>query len=234
MNPMNNDVLRVSNVSKTYRMDGVSFTAVEGVSISIARGEYVAIMGPSGSGKSTFMHIIGCLDRPTEGKVEISGTDVSNASDRELARIRNSSIGFVFQQYNLLRRTSAIANVELPLIYRGISSGERRNQAKAVLTEVGLGDKLNNFPSQLSGGQQQRVAIARAIVTNPQILLADEPTGNLDSKSGAEILVLFDSFCDSGRTIITVTHDAEVAHRARRVIRIADGRIIEDKKMKRV
>lgn len=230
---MASDVLRVSNVSKIYKMDGVSFTAIDAVSLSIRKGEYVAIMGPSGSGKSTLMHIIGCLDRPTTGIVEVDGRDISRASDRELARIRNTAIGFVFQQFNLLRRTSAIANVELPLVYRGVSSRERREYAKAKLVEVGLGDKLFNLPSQLSGGQQQRVAIARALVNNPQILLADEPTGNLDSKSGAEILSLFDRLYNDGRTIIVVTHEAEVARRARRIIRITDGKIIEDQKVRR-
>ncbi|MBI3342799.1 ABC transporter ATP-binding protein [Candidatus Gottesmanbacteria bacterium] len=225
-------MLRVSNISKVYKMDGVSFTAVDEVSLSIQESEYVAIMGPSGSGKSTLMHIIGCLDRPTEGKIEIGGIDISRVSDRELARIRNTSIGFVFQQFNLLRRTSALANVELPLVYRGISSHERKERAGELLIDVGLGEKLHNLPSQLSGGQQQRVAIARALVTDPKILLADEPTGNLDSKSGAEILSLFDTLHDKGRTIILVTHESEVANRARRIIRITDGKIIEDKKVR--
>src|SRR3989344_2824752 len=175
------EVLRVSHISKVYRMDGVTFTAIDNVSLVVGSGEYVAIMGPSGSGKSTLMHTIGCLDRPTEGAVHIGGKDVSRVSDRELAKIRNTSIGFVFQQFNLLRRTSAIANVELPLIYRGISGRVRHEKAEKLLVDVGLGDKLQNLPSQLSGGQQQRVAIARALVTDPQILLADEPTGNLDS-----------------------------------------------------
>ena len=227
------DILRVSHVSKEYKMDGVTFTALDSVSLVIKKGEYVAIMGPSGSGKSTLMHIIGCLDKPSSGLVEISGRDISRASDSELARIRNSAIGFVFQQFNLLRRTSSIANVELPLIYRGISGRDRFARAKMHLTDVGLGDKLNNFPSQLSGGQQQRVAIARALITDPEILLADEPTGNLDSKSGAEILSLFDDLHRKGRTIVLVTHEPEVARHARRIVRIADGKIIEDKKMKR-
>ncbi len=227
---MKEEVLRISHVSKVYKMDGVTFTALDDVSLVVGKGEFVAIMGPSGSGKSTLMHIVGCLDRPTTGTVEVSGRDIFHASDRELARIRNTSIGFVFQQFNLLRKTSAIANVELPLIYRGMSSRERRERAKTMLAEVGLGDKLPNVPSQLSGGQQQRVAIARALVTDPQILLADEPTGNLDSKSGTEILSLFDDLHANGRTIILVTHEANVASHARRVIRIADGRIIEDKK----
>ncbi len=224
------EVLHVSNVSKVYKMDGVTFTALDNASLVVHKGEFVAIMGPSGSGKSTLMHIIGGLDRPTEGIVSIAGVDTTRATDRELARVRNSAIGFVFQQFNLLRKTSAIANVELPLIYRGTYPRERRERATTMLTEVGLGDKLQNFPSQLSGGQQQRVAIARALVTNPEILLADEPTGNLDSKSGLEILALFTELHSKGKTIILVTHDQYVASQAKRIIRIADGRIIEDKK----
>lgn len=224
------EVLRVTNVSKVYKMDGVTFTALDNASFVVTKGEFVAIMGPSGSGKSTLMHIIGGLDRPTEGSVTIAGVDTTRATDRELARVRNTAIGFVFQQFNLLRKTSAIANVELPLIYRGTYPRERHERAKSMLAEVGLADKLPNVPSQLSGGQQQRVAIARALVTNPEILLADEPTGNLDSKSGQEILALFGQLHAKGKTIILVTHDRDVASRAKRVIRIADGRIIEDKK----
>lgn len=227
------EVLRVSHVSKEYRMDGVTFTALNDVSLRVDKGEYVAIMGPSGSGKSTLMHLIGCLDRPTNGLIQVGGKDISKASDTELARIRNISIGFVFQQFNLLRRTSSIANVELPLIYRGLSGWERRERAKKMLLDVGLGDKLQNLPSQLSGGQQQRVAIARALITDPWILLADEPTGNLDTKSGTEILTLFDELHDKGKTIVLVTHEVDVARHARRIVRIVDGRITEDKKIKR-
>ena len=227
------EVLRVSHVSKEYRMDGVTFTALNDVSLRVDKGEYVAIMGPSGSGKSTLMHLIGCLDRPTNGLIQVGGKDISKASDTELARIRNISIGFVFQQFNLLRRTSSIANVELPLIYRGLSGWERRERAKKMLLDVGLGDKLQNLPSQLSGGQQQRVAIARALITDPWILLADEPTGNLDTKSGTEILSLFDELHDKGKTIVLVTHEVDVARHARRIVRIVDGRITEDKKIKR-
>jgi len=211
-------------------MDGVEFTAISHASFTINEGEYVAIMGPSGSGKSTLMHILGCLDRPTTGTLMVDGHDSASSSDIELARIRNQKIGFVFQQFNLLRKTSSLANVELPLVYAGVPARERRARAKTQLEEVGLGDKLDNFPSQLSGGQQQRVAIARALVTNPKLLLADEPTGNLDSKSGAEILGLFDDLHKNGRTIIVVTHDEMIAKRARRIIRIKDGKIVGDQK----
>jgi putative ABC transport system ATP-binding protein len=210
-------------------MDDVEFVALADVSFTVREGEYVAIMGPSGSGKSTLMHIIGCLDHPTGGTVEVDGIPVASSSDRELARIRNQKIGFVFQQFNLLRKTSSLANVELPLLYAGVSASERKKRATELLSEVGLGEKLRNFPSQLSGGQQQRVAIARALVTNPRLLLADEPTGNLDSKSGMEILSLFDDLHAKGRTIVVVTHDENIARRAKRVLRIADGRLISDK-----
>ncbi len=223
-------VLTLANVSKTYRMDGVSFTAIADVGLSVRKGEFVAIMGPSGSGKSTLMHIIGALDRPTGGTVTIDGTDVSKADDRQLARIRNKLIGFVFQQFNLLRKTSAIANVELPLIYARVPSAIRRAKAAEMLSHVGLAQKLDNYPSQLSGGQQQRVAIARALVTDPAVILADEPTGNLDSTSGKEIMALFESLHAGGRTIILVTHDAAVASHAKRIVTIADGRIVADKK----
>ncbi len=227
---MTKGFLSCSNISKTYRMDGVEFTAISHASFTINEGEYVAIMGPSGSGKSTLMHILGCLDRPTTGTLMVDGHDSASSSDIELARIRNQKIGFVFQQFNLLRKTSSLANVELPLVYAGVPARERRARAKTQLEEVGLGDKLDNFPSQLSGGQQQRVAIARALVTNPKLLLADEPTGNLDSKSGAEILGLFDDLHKNGRTIIVVTHDEMIAKRARRIIRIKDGKIVGDQK----
>lgn len=227
---MTDTVLSIKHVSKTYQMEGVEFIALSDISFDVKAGEYVAIMGPSGSGKSTLMHIIGCLDHPTTGSVEVDGIPVIQANDNDLAAIRNQKIGFVFQQFNLLRRTSSISNVELPLLYRGISHAERHSRAVKLLEEVGLKDKLRNYPSQLSGGQQQRVAIARALVTDPRILLADEPTGNLDSKSGAEILALFDELHTQKRTIVVVTHDEMIAHRARRVIRIADGKILSDRK----
>ncbi len=229
---MKNPIVQVSHVSKIYKMDGVTFTALTDVSLTIDEGEFVAIIGPSGSGKSTLMHLLGCLDRPTNGTIKMADTDISKAGDTQLARMRNRYIGFVFQQFNLLRKTPAIDNVELPLIYSKVGAKERRARALTLLTEVGLQEKIRNTPSQLSGGQQQRVAIARALVTDPRILLADEPTGNLDSKSGKEIMALFDDLHSKGRTIILVTHDATIAAQAKRIIRIADGQIIEDTKKK--
>lgn len=221
-------ILELSHVSKIYRMDDMEFRAISDISISVKEGEYVAIMGPSGSGKSTLMHIIGCLDLPTEGSIRLSDVDVMKAKEKELASIRNKYIGFVFQQFNLLRKTEAVVNVELPLVYAGVPMKERRKRAMEILTEVGLESKIHNLPSQLSGGQQQRVAIARALITNPSLLLADEPTGNLDSKSGADILAIFDDLHKKGRTIVLVTHDLNVAKRAKRIIRISDGTVIKD------
>ena len=221
-------MIEITNVTKTYSLGGVEVRALRGVTLRIEPGEFVAIMGPSGSGKSTLMHSIGCLDRPTEGTIHIDGIDIAKTNDRELAQIRNKKIGFVFQQFNLLRKTSSLANVELPLLYAGVGPAERSRRGTAALEEVGLKEKLRNFPSQLSGGQQQRVAIARALVTNPTILLADEPTGNLDSKSGTEVLELFDSLHKKGRTIVLVTHDEQIAKRAKRIVRISDGKIVKD------
>jgi putative ABC transport system ATP-binding protein len=226
-------LLRIDHVSKQYLTGDVMFQALKDVSISIKKGEFVAIMGPSGSGKSTLMHIIGCLDRPTSGTVAIEGKDIVATSDQDLAEIRNTHIGFVFQQFNLLRKTPAIVNVELPLVYAKVSAGERRRRAQNMLTSVGLETKMNNLPSQLSGGQQQRVAIARALVTDPSIILADEPTGNLDSKSGADIMRMFEELHVSGKTIVLVTHDEQVASHAKRIIRVADGQVVSDTKSKK-
>lgn len=221
-------LLEISRVSKVYKMDGVGFTALDDVSLTIHQGEFIAIMGPSGSGKSTLMHLIGCLDKPTTGSVKLRGVEIGRMSEKSLAHVRNKNIGFVFQQFNLLRKTSALANVELPLIYAGVGSAERKRLALEKLTLVGLGDKLKNLPSQLSGGQQQRVAIARALVTNPDIILADEPTGNLDSKSGKEIMEILTRLNREGHTIILVTHEADIAKYAKRIVKIADGKIVKN------
>lgn len=229
---MANELLRISHITKEYRMDGVTFQALVDVSLTIKKGEFVAIMGPSGSGKSTLMHIVGCLDRPTSGEMYLEEHNIFKAGDTELASIRNTHIGFVFQQFNLLRKTASVANVELPLIYSHVSGSERKRRAIDMLTKVGLADKLDNYPSQLSGGQQQRVAIARALITNPDILLADEPTGNLDSKSGSDIMGILEQLHRDGKTVVLVTHDEHVAQRAKRIVRIADGRIRSDSNKK--
>lgn len=226
-------LLRLDHVSKQYLTGDVLFQALKDVSIRINKGEFVAIMGPSGSGKSTLMHIIGCLDRPTSGSLFIEGKNIFSASDQDLAEIRNTHIGFVFQQFNLLRKTPAIVNVELPLVYANVAPSERRRRAQKMLTDVGLETKMNNLPSQLSGGQQQRVAIARALVTDPSIILADEPTGNLDSKSGRDIMRMFEQLHANGKTIVLVTHDEHVASHAKRIIRVADGQIVGDAKSKK-
>ncbi|BCX05123.1 MAG: macrolide ABC transporter ATP-binding protein [Candidatus Roseilinea sp.] len=222
-------VIDVQGITKIYKMGEVEVPALRGVDLKIYPGELVAIMGPSGSGKSTLMNILGCLDQPTTGSYKLDGVDVEKLNDNQLAEIRNRKIGFVFQSFNLLRRTSAIDNVEQPLIYAGVRPKERRERARAALESVGLGNRLNHHPNELSGGQQQRVAIARALVTNPAIILADEPTGNLDSKSGAEIMCIFQRLnMERGNTVIFVTHDPRIAAHTRRIIRISDGRIVGD------
>jgi len=222
-------VIDVRDVTKIYKMGDIEVPALRGASLKIYPGELVAIMGPSGSGKSTLMNILGCLDQPTSGTYLLDGVDVSKLNDSKLAEIRNRKIGFVFQSFNLLRRTSAIENVEQPLIYAGLKSKERRARARAALEAVGLGNRLDHHPNELSGGQQQRVAIARALVTNPAIILADEPTGNLDSKSGAEIVCIFQRLnAERGDTVIFVTHDPRIAAHTQRIIRIADGLIVGD------
>jgi putative ABC transport system ATP-binding protein len=207
--------------------------ALRDVTLEIERGEYVAIMGPSGSGKSTLMNLLGCLDSPSSGVFELNGTDVSHMDDNALADVRNREIGFVFQSFNLLPRSSALQNVELPLIYGGISREERREMALESLRQVGLSDRVHHKPNELSGGQRQRVAVARALVNNPSILLADEPTGNLDSKTGVEILGLFQHLADQGNTMILVTHEEEVAQHAQRILRIRDGLIASDERVQK-
>lgn len=222
-------VIDVRNLTKVYAGEGdAEVRALDGVNLEIAEGEYVALMGASGSGKSTLMHIIGCLDYPTGGEYLLGGEDTRKLSENGLARIRNERIGFVFQAFNLLPRTSAMKNVELPLAYRGTPMRERERLARDALTRVGLGERLYHKPNELSGGQKQRVAIARALVQNPTVLLADEPTGNLDSSSTEDVLRIFEELGEAGRTILLITHEDEVAARARRVIRIEDGQIAAD------
>jgi len=221
-------MLEIKKIKKIYQMGKVKVEALRGVSFYIDKGEFLAIMGPSGSGKSTLMHIIGCLDQPTEGSFIIGGKDVSKLNDDRLAEIRNKSIGFVFQQFNLLSRTSILHNVEIPLIYAGLKTKRRREMAKQVLESVGLGDRVKHKPSEISGGEKQRAAIARALVNDPLIILADEPTGNLDTKTGEEIMKIFYKLHQQGHTVIMVTHEAEIARHARRIIHLRDGLIEKD------
>lgn len=227
---MNNSphVIDIRNVTKTYASGSLEVQALRGVSFTIAPGEYVAIMGPSGSGKSTLMNVLGCLDRASSGTYLLDGVDVSGLDDNQLAQIRLKKLGFIFQGFNLLARTDALKNVALPLFYAGVPVKERNAAAMERLAEVGLGDRARHKPSELSGGQQQRVAIARALVNNPAVLLADEPTGNLDSKTSTEILALFERLNAAGRTIIMVTHDENVASHAKRVLRVLDGLVVSD------
>jgi putative ABC transport system ATP-binding protein len=218
-------ILRLRDVGKVYATGSVEVEALRGVSLDVARGEYVAIMGPSGSGKSTLMHILGCLDVPTTGTYDLAGEDVSTMSEAALATVRNRQIGFVFQQFNLLASLPAWRNVELPLCYTGMGRAERRERAISALERVGLGDRVNHRPGELSGGQEQRVAVARALVTDPALILADEPTGNLDSHSSADVLALFTELHEQGRTIVLITHERNVAESAQRIVRILDGEV---------
>ena len=221
-------LIDIKNVKKIYDLGAEKIHALDGVSLKIERGEYIAIMGPSGSGKSTIMNILGCLDTPTSGSYYFEGEEVSKMDDNQLAGIRNQKIGFVFQTFNLLPRISSLQNVELPLIYGGVSLESRRKRASLVLERVGLGDRVNHKPNELSGGQRQRVAVARALANEPSIILADEPTGNLDSKTGEEIMVLFNQIHEAGNTIILVTHEEYIAENAHRIIRLHDGLIASD------
>lgn len=224
-------LIDISNLKKVYRLGRVDVVALRGINLRIERNEYVAIMGPSGSGKSTLMNIIGCLDVPTEGQYVLNSRDVSSMSDDELAELRNKEIGFVFQTFNLLPRASALHNVELPLIYNGTPRQDRRKLAVEALEKVGLGERIHHKPSELSGGQRQRVAIARALINRPSVILADEPTGNLDSQTGREIMDIFERLHRAGNTVVLVTHEEEIARHSQRIIRLLDGQIISDEKI---
>lgn len=227
-----NVFISARNLTKKYGEPPSETTALDNVSIDIKKGEFTAIIGPSGSGKSTLMQILGCLDKPTEGKYFFGGQEVSKLSDNSLAEIRNKQIGFVFQFFNLLPRTTALKNTELPLLYAGVSKQERQKRALRVLSSLGLSERINSTPGQLSGGEQQRVAIARALITSPSIIFADEPTGNVDSKTSKEIMKILQSLNKKGNTIVVITHDKEVAHYASRIVTIRDGKIESDKKIK--
>jgi len=226
-----NPILRVEKLTRTYRMGGETVAALAGIDLSIDQNEYVAIMGPSGSGKSTLMNILGCLDTPTSGSYWLNGQQVSKMSDVELARVRNREIGFVFQTFNLLARATALKNVELPLVYAGVRAKERHQRATEALQKVGLEGRMDHRPNELSGGQRQRVAVARALVTRPSLLLADEPTGNLDSKTGEEVMRMFEQLHEGGQTIIVVTHDPEIAEHAQRKVVLKDGHIESDERV---
>jgi putative ABC transport system ATP-binding protein len=221
-------IVRAVGVEKTYRMGDVTVPALRGVSLDVLPGDFVAVMGASGSGKSTFMNLVGCLDRPTRGEVWLDGEDVARLSRDALARVRGRLIGFVFQGFNLLPRTSALENVELPMLYQGVPAAERHRRATAALERVGLAGRLDHTPAQLSGGQQQRVAIARALVNSPKLLLADEPTGNLDSRTSVEVMALFQALNDEGITVVLVTHEHDIAEHAKRVVTFKDGNVLSD------
>jgi putative ABC transport system ATP-binding protein len=226
-------VVETRELEKTYRMGDVQVHALRGVSLTIEAGDFVAVMGASGSGKSTFMNLIGCLDRPTRGACLVSGQDVGELSRDQLARVRGQQIGFVFQGFNLLPRTSAVENVELPMLYQGVSARDRHQRAAEALQRVGLGDRLDHTPAQLSGGQQQRVAIARALVNRPALLLADEPTGNLDSRTSVEVMGIFQELNDQGLTVLLVTHEPDIAEHARRTVTFKDGLVLSDTRVAR-
>jgi len=221
-------MISLTNIVKRYKMGEEEFSALDGVDLSIDRNEYVALIGPSGSGKSTLMNLLGCLDTPSEGKYVLNGRDTSTMNDNELAKVRNEEIGFIFQSFHLLPRMTVLQNVMQPLVYRGIPSAERVKMATKALDKVGLSHRMGHRPNQLSGGQRQRVAVARALVGNPSILLADEPTGNLDSKTSAEIMALFDELHEQGQTVIVVTHEPDIAAHCHRTLRVSDGKIVQD------
>jgi putative ABC transport system ATP-binding protein len=223
-------LIKLTNLARRYQMGAETIHALREVNLVIEAGEYVAIMGPSGSGKSTLMNLLGCLDTPTEGTYELNGVNVGELDDNQLSEIRNREIGFVFQTFNLLPRATALRNVELPLVYAGVPAIDRHDHALEALRRVGLEDRVHHRPNELSGGQRQRVAIARALTTRPSIILADEPTGNLDSRTGEEIMTIFDGLWRSGNTILVVTHEESIARRARRIVRLRDGRVAEDEK----